>query len=726
MGIITTRRGFLGVSGGFLLGVALTGRAGAQQSAQAAAGQAAPAAPPAMAPVPPSTFIHIAEDDTVTIISKSVELGQGAMTGIATLIAEELDADWSQIRAELAPGNDALYGNPRSGMQGTGGSSTIRANHTQLRTAGAQARQMLVEAAAEAWGVPAAEISVAKGRITHPSGRDSGFGAFATAANARPVPEKPALKSPDQWVLIGTRLPRLDTADKSTGKAVFALDLYPEGMQVVVIARPTRLGATVASFDDSAARAVPGVRDVRQLPEGVAVYADNTFAALKGRKALTVEWDNSAAETRDTAALYDEMRAAARQPGRTVEEDGDLSGLTADGVKLVEAEYAFPYLAHAPLEALSGVITLADGKADIWTGSQFPGVDRKGAAEVLGLAVDDVTLNVTLAGGAFGRRFTGDLQFARELSHVAKAAGPGTYKVMWTREDDLRGGYYRPMTVHRLRAGVDAKGRITAWENVIANQSILIGTLLGGRIKDGLDNTSYEGSVDLPYDFGGRRVAWSMVKRGFPVTWWRSVGSSHTAFATEMMMDEVFAAVGKDPVQGRLDMLKPDALRERAVIEAVRDMAGWKGSVVDGKGYGVAYAKSFGTLVAQIAEVEDRGGVPHVTRVWCAVDCGLAVNPDVVTAQMQGGIGFGLGAALYNEIRFGPDGAIMDGNFDGYRALRIGEMPRIEVRIIKSDADPGGAGEPGVPPIGPATANAWRALTGTPVRNLPIVARGMV
>lgn len=719
MDLATSRRGFLRAASGLLVAVALPLKTRAQDAAVEAAVPAAPA-------VPPGAFIHIAPDDTVTVIVKHIEFGQGPLTGLATLVAEELDADWSQMRGALAHADDALYANLAFGMQGTGGSTALGNSFLQMRGAGAAVRQMLVETAAEAWGVPPAEIVVAKGRISHPSGRESGFGAFASAAALRPVPTETPLKPPERWGLIGTDLPKLDTAEKSDGRAQFALDLYPQGVQVVVIERPRSFGATVKSWDDADARQVAGVRAIRQLPQGIAVYADSTFAALKARAALKVEWDLSAAETRTSQALMAEMTAAAREQGRTVEDSGDLSGLDAPGVTLLEAEYSFPYLAHAPMETLDGIITLADGRAEAWYGCQFPGLDRPAIAKALGLPVEAVTVNVMLAGGSFGRRAQGSAHFAIELADVAKAGGNGSYKLMWTREDDIRGGYYRPMTVHRLRGAIDADGRIAAWENVIANQSIVAGTAMEMMMQEGLDPTAYEGSINLPWTFGGHRVAWRRVDGKVPVLWWRSVGSTHTAMATEMFLDELLEAVGKDPVQGRLDLLRPDAARERAVIEAVRDLAGWQGRRQGDKGYGVAFAKSFGTYVAQIVEVESRDGQPRVTRAWCAVDCGIPVNPNIIRAQMEGGIGFGLGAILHSTISLGENGAVQEGNFDDYPTLRISEMPQVEVTIIRSAEAPTGVGEPGVPPIGPAVANAWRALTGQRTRALPMLQSGGV
>lgn len=723
MNITTSRRAFLTAGAGLV--VALTLPLPKRLLAQ----EAAPAA--AAATIPPNAFIRLAADDTVTVIVKHIEFGQGPLTGLATLVAEELDADWSQVRGALAPANAAWYGNAAlGGVQGSGGSTALASSFLIMRQAGASMRAMLVQAAATEWGVPVEEITVSKGVIAHAgSGKQSGFGAFAEAAAALTPPAEPVLKTPDQWVLIGTDLHKLDTDEKTDGKAMFTLDQYPEGMQVVVVAHPPAFGATVASLDDAAAKAVPGVRAVHQIPHGVAVYADNTFAALRGRDALTITWDEAKAETRDDAALTAMTLDAVRKDGLTVEEVGsDLAAaLGAAGATLHEAEYQFPFLAHAPLETLDGLITVSGGKAHASFGSQFPGMDQPTIAQVLGLDPANVTLDVMLAGGSFGRRAQGDAHFAVELASVAKAAGDGVYKLMWTREDDIKGGYYRPMTAHRFRATTDSDGKITAWENVISGQSLLAGTPMEPMLQGGPDATAFEGSVDLPYDLGVRRIGWEQTKTGVPVLWWRSVGSTHTAFAVEMFLDEVLVAAGKDPVQGRLDLLKPEDPRPRAVIEKVAEMANWKGpGGADGKAYGIAYAKSFGTYVAQIAEVEDRGGAPRVTRVWCAVDCGVAVNPNIIRAQVEGGIGFGLGAALFSQITLGEGGRVTESNYNNYRMLRIGEMPDVQVEIIASTADPSGIGEPGVPPIGPAVANAWRALTGTQTRKLPMVQRGTV
>ncbi|AUH32227.1 xanthine dehydrogenase family protein molybdopterin-binding subunit [Paracoccus tegillarcae] len=707
MTIQTTRRGFLAAAGGFIVALTLPVR-----------GAKAQAAAPQM--LPPNAYVHIGEDDLVTVMVRNIEFGQGPMTGMATLVAEELDADWSQMRAESAPA-DPVYANPLMGMQGTGGSTALASSYMQMRQVGATMRHMLVAAAAAEWGVPADEITVEKGRIKHGSGQEAGFGAFATAAaQTEPPTEAPALKDPADFILIGTDLRKPDTSGKTDGTAMFGLDRYIEGMQTVVIARPNVIGATVASFDDAAALAVSGVQAVRQLPVGVAVYADNTFAALKGRDALTVEWDMANAETRDSAQIHADFTAAAQETGLDAEVEGDLSVLDGEGLTMVEAEYSFPFLAHAPMEPLNGVIELKDGKATAWYGAQFPGGEQPAMAQVLELPAEDVVLNVTLAGGSFGRRAQPSMHMAAELAMVAKAAGDGAYKVVWTREDDIRGAYYRPKALHRFRAGLDADGQIVGWENIIATPSIIRGTFFEEMMMgNGLDTTSFEGANELPYDLGARRIGWVETTVKIPLLWWRSVGSSHTASAVEGFMDEVLLQAGRDPVQGRLDMLKEGEDRPRAVIEKVAEMAGWPDGAAEGRALGFAYAKSFGTFVAQVAEVEDRNGFPHVTRVWCAVDCGVAVNPNVIRAQVEGGIGYGLCAALFDEITLGEGGAVQQSNFDNYRMLRIAEMPAVEVEIIASDADPTGIGEPGVPPIAPAVMNAWRKLTGQTVRELP-------
>ncbi|MBP0483903.1 xanthine dehydrogenase family protein molybdopterin-binding subunit [Sagittula salina] len=707
------RRGFLASSAGLVIGMTLPIAARAQSGAALAfQGDGTEGA------FAPNSFVRVAPDDTVTVMIKHIEFGQGPYTGLSTLVAEEMDADWSQMRAEAAPA-DPVYKNLAFGMQGTGGSTAMANSYMQMRKAGAAARAMLVAAAAEEWGVPASEISVSKGVISHRD-KSSGFGALAEKAAQQTPPEDPAVKSADQFVLIGQDLPKLDTEAKSNGTAIFSMDVYRDGMLTVVVAHPPKFGATVASFDATAALEVPGVEAVHQVSQGVAVYASSTYAAVKGRHALKVEWDESGAETRSSEAIYQAFSEAAAEGGQDAEVIGEGTAGIDGAAQVIEAEFRFPYLAHAPMEPLDGVLEYAEDRAEVWMGSQFPALDLPAVATTLGFDPANVRVNVMLAGGSFGRRAQDTAHFANELAEVAKAAGPGTYKLVWTREDDLHGGYYRPLTVHRMRAGLAGDGTLTGWEDVVANQSIMSGGPMAQMMQDGMDPTSYEGSTKMPYDIAHARTGWAQMESPVPVLWWRSVGHTHTGYATEVFLDMVLEAQGKDPVQGRLDLLKSDKSRDRGVLRKVAEMAGWDGTKVKGeKAYGVALHESFETYVAQIAEVSEVDGMPKVHRVWCAVDCGVAVNPNVIRAQMEGGIGFGLGTVLFDEITLGEGGAVQQSNFDTYRMLRINEMPEVMVEIIPSDADPTGVGEPGVPPIGPAVANAWRALTGEPVTTLP-------
>lgn len=714
-----TRRQFLSASAGLVIAVALPLRGRAQSGAAAILGQDAPA----QGAFAPNAFVRVAPDDTVTVIIKHIEFGQGPYTGLATLVAEEMDADWTQMRAEAAPADDELYANLFFGMQGTGGSTAIANSFTQMRKAGAAARAMLVAAAAEEWGVPAGEIEVAQGVVRHgPSGRSARFGALAERAAGMKAPEDPPLKDPARFTLIGTKLPKLDSRAKSTGEATFTLDVYRDGMETVVVRHPPAFGARLARFDPARAMAVPGVVAVREIPSGVAVYATSTAAALKGRDALDVEWDDSEAETRSSEEMLEAFaEAVATTEGLVAEEAGDVDAALEGAAQVIETEFRFPYLAHAPLETLDAVIELRDGAAELWMGSQFPSLDKPAVARTLGIDPAKVAINVMFAGGSFGRRAQPDAHVAAEIAAIAKAAGrDGAWKLLWTREDDLHGGYYRPMTVHRMRGGIDADGNIVGWLDVLANQSIMAGGPMEAMMDKGLDPSAYEGATKMPYDLVNFRTAWVRMESPVPVLWWRSVGHTHTGYATEVFLDQLLEAAGKDPVQGRLDLLRADAGRDRAVLERVAAMAGWDGQRVKGdRGYGVALHESFNTYVAQIAEVSNEGGMPRVHRVWCAVDCGVAVNPDVIRAQMEGGIGYGLTAILYDQITLLPGGRVAEDNFDTYRMLRIHEMPAVEVEILDSGYDPTGVGEPGTPPIGPAVGNAWRALTGQTVTRLP-------
>jgi isoquinoline 1-oxidoreductase beta subunit len=679
----------------------------------------------AAAPFAPNAFVRIGTDNTVTVLIKHIEFGQGPFTGLATLVAEELDADWSQLRAEHAPSNPELYKNLLFGVQGTGGSSAIANSYEQMRQAGATARAMLVDAAAQAWRVPASEITIERGVLRHTRTKRQGrFGQFTERAARLPVPSSVKLKDPSTFRFIGKdgAVKKLDAAGKTNGKAQFTLDIRERGMLTVVVARPPRFGARVASFDAAEARAVRGVVDVRQIPTGVAVYADGFWPAAKARDRLRITWDESGAEQRGSEQIVAEYRALARNPGMVAAAHGDVDAALGRANKVIDAEFVFPYLAHATMEPLDGFLRWDGQRAVARFGSQIQTGDHQAIAKVLGLPFERVELETMLAGGSFGRRAQQTAHLAAELAEVAKAIGPGRpVKLVWTREDDMRGGYYRPLTVHRMRGAVQ-DGRIVAWSDTVVTQSLLKGSPFEGMIQNGIDATSVEGSREIPYDVADFRCDLHTTEVGVPVLWWRSVGHTHTGYAVECFVDELLQSAGQDPVAGRLAMMGK-APREAGALRAVADLARWSGpGPVNGRARGVAVVKSFNTYVAQIAEVSLEGGVPRVHNVWCAVDCGVAVNPDIIRAQMEGGIGFGLGHALYAEITL-QDGRPVQGNFDSYRSLRIHEMPAVEVTIVRSSENPTGVGEPGVPPIAPAVANALARLGVERPRRLPMVRR---
>ena len=716
-----SRRSVVQGLGGLILGVALPGAARAQSgAAQVLKGDGG-----GVSAVAPDAFVRIGADDTVTVLVKHIEFGQGPMTGLATLVAEELDADWSQMRAEHAPANSDLYKNFVFGMQGTGGSTAIANSYEQMRTVGATARAMLVAAAASAWNVPVGELTVDRGTIRHANSKREGrFGRFADAAAKRPIPAKVPLKDPSTFALIGRddgSVKKLDSGAKSNGTAQFTLDIREPGMLTVLVARPPRFGGKVASLDAKEALAQPGVIDIKQISSGVAVYAQGTYQAMRGRDRLKITWDDGAAEKRSSEQLINDYRALARKPGMVAGQHGNLETALKSADRVLEAEYVFPYLAHAPMEPLDGFLSWDGTTAVARFGSQLQTGDHHAIAKVLGLPPERVQVETMLAGGSFGRRAQANMHLAVELAEVAKAIGPNRpVKLVWTREDDIKGGYYRPLFVHRLRGGI-RNGRITAWSNTIVGQSFLKGSPFDMMIKDGIDATSVEGSREIPYQVADFRCDLHTTDVGVPTLWWRSVGHTHTGYAVECFIDELLQATGQDPVAGRLALMDK-APRAAGVLRAVAELAGWKGpGPIDGRARGVAVVESFNTYVAQIAEISDGGREgPRVHKVWCAVDCGVAVNPDVIRAQMESGIGYGLGHILFAEVSL-EEGRPVQSNFDGYRSLRINEMPEVEVRIVKSAEKPTGVGEPGVPPIGPAVANAMARLGIERPRRLPIV-----
>ena len=676
-------------------------------------------------PVDPNAFIRVAADSSVTVLVKHIEFGQGPFTGLATLVAEEMDAAWSQMRAEHAPGNQAIYANLFMGMQGTGGSTAMANSYMQMRKAGAMARWMLVNAAAQKWGVPVAQIAVKDGVISAPGGKTGKFGDFIIDAAKLTPPQDVPLKDVAKFSLIGRdrSVGRVDSLAKSTGQAKFSIDQWEPGTLTVVVAHPPRFGAKVASFDAAKALQVKGVVAVKQVSSGVAVYATGTWPAIKGRKALTIKWDDSGAEPRGSAEMAADYLAKAGKAGSTLAKaNGDVAAAMATaGAKQVEMDYVFPYLAHAPMEPLGGYIEW-DGKSAVARfGSQFPSFDHPAIAKVLGIPVEQVKLEPVLAGGSFGRRATGDGHLAVELAECVKAIGPGKkIRLTWTREDDIHGGYYRPLMVHRMKGAVK-DGKIIAWSDSIMGQSFAVGGPMEAMmVQKGVDNTMVEGSNNPPYALPAFHCDATIDASPVPTLWWRSVGHTHTGYAVETFIDRLLQEAGKDPVDGRLELMAEQP-RAAAVLKAVAKLANWGGPVPKGRARGVAVVESFSTFVAEVAEVSiGEDGEPKVHKVWAAVDCGLAVNPDIIRAQVEGGIGYAVGHILYGEVPL-EAGKPTVSNFNDYRSLRIMEMPEVEVTIVKSDAPPTGIGEPGVPPCGPAIANALAKLGRERPTRLPMV-----
>ena len=669
-------------------------------------------------PFQPNAFVRIAPDNSVTVIQKHIEMGQGPSTGVTTVIADELDADWSQMRIAFSPANDPLYKNLAFGTMGTGGSSAIKESWMQMRTAGATARAMLVAAAAKRWGVAASAVTVSKGVVRSGNHRAT-FGELASDAAMLPVPSDVPLKTPDQWTLIGKDNPKIDSRTKTDGSARFTMDIQRPNMVHSAILRPPAFGGTVKAVHAEAALAVPGVLEVQTVSRGVVVYARDTWSAMRGRAALDVDWDFSKAETRSSEAMFADYAKAAATPGKQAHAVGDAAKALAGAARTIDATYHFPYLAHAPMEPLDHVIEVTDGRADVWAGSQFQVGEMRAIAGTLGVPFEKLTLHQQFAGGSFGRRATPDMGDGAEAAMACKAYGfKAPVKHVATREGDITGGRYRPLTVHRVRAGVDAAGNIAGWDQVVAAQSFFLGTAMEPMgIKEGIDDSMAEGTHD-DYAIADMRVGQHIMSNGVPTLWWRSVGHTHTAFVKETLIDELLEMGGKDAVAGRLALMK-DA-RLKGVLSKVAEISKFGGKVPAGRARGVAAHKSFDTYVAQVVELsKGADGLPKVHKVWCAVDCGVPVNPNVIRAQMEGGIGFALGHALYAEITLGENGRVLQSNFDTYRSLRIGEMPEVEVAIIASTENPSGVGEPGVPPLAPAVANAWRKLTGKSVRRLP-------
>jgi isoquinoline 1-oxidoreductase beta subunit len=665
-----------------------------------------------------NAFVRIGTDESVTVIAAHSEMGQGVYTSLPMLLNEELQADWSKIRVEAAP-VDKAYNHPVFGMQMTGGSTTSPAEWERYRKMGATARVMLVQAAATKWGVEASSCKVEQGVVIHTAtNKRATYGSMADAAAKLTPPANVPLKNPKDFTLVGKPTRRLDTPSKTNGTAQFGLDVIVPGMLTAVVARPPVFGGKAVKVDSTEALKVPGVKAVERVPSGVAVIAEHFWPAKLGREKLKIDWDLGPNAGLSTEKMLRDFREAALKPGAIAKKTGDPEAALKTAAKTITAEYDVPYLAHAMMEPLNCVVDLRADNCEIWTGTQFETVDRASAAQVAGLPPEKVQIHTTLLGGGFGRRANPNSDFVVEAVHVAKAA-KAPVKVVWTREDDIRGGWYRPMWHDRFAAGLDANGDPIAWTHTIVGQSITQGTLFEAfTIKDGIDSTSVEGAADLLYGFPNLQVDLHSPKIGVPVQWWRSVGHSHTGFSVEAFFDEVAHAGGKDPYELRRKLLANQP-RMRAVLELAAQKANWGSKLPPGVGRGIATHFSFDSYVAQVVEASVEKGAVKVHRVVCAVDCGLVINPDTVRAQMEGGIIFGLTAALKTEITL-KDGRIEQSNFHDYQMLRMFESPEIEVHIVPSTENPTGVGEPGVPPVAPALANAIFAATGKRVRRLPI------
>ncbi len=671
-------------------------------------------------------FLRIGQDGWVTVVSKHIEFGQGTHAGLAAIVAEELDADWDKVKVVQAPANAKVYANLVMGFQGTGGSSGIKNSWLQLRNVGAAARAMFVSAAADLWKMPAGEITVKDGVVSHPAGQSAPFSELVAAASKVTPPKTPVLKDPKTFTLIGTeRVKRMDARAKSTGAARYTQDVHLPNMLTAMVAHPTRFGAKVKSFDAGAAKQVPGVVEVFAIPSGVAVTASNTWAARQGRDALKVEWDESKAETRGSetiAAAYRDLAAGKTAPS------GDLkwqvfetrgSGPPAPGGKIVTAAYDFPFLAHAPMEPMNCVAQIGGGENKLTFASQIPTLDQLNTAKIVGALPGSIKIETLYAGGSFGRRATFDSDYVAECVHIAKHVGGGRpVKLVWTREDDMTGGHYRPMVHHAVQVSLGSDGLPDHWRHRIVTQSIMKNSPMPVQ---GVDTTAVEGVQKSPYLAATRVVDAQVIlpDSGVPILWWRSVGATHSAFVMEHTVDQLARAAGQDPIAYRRALYqKAGAHRWLAALDLAVEKAG--PAPTPGWTRGAAVHECFDTVVAQIAEVKLEGGVPKVGRVVTAVDCGTAISPDQISAQMQGGTCFGLSAALFGQVTL-KDGVVDQKNFDTYRVLRVNEAPTVETYIVPSGEAPSGVGEPGTPVIGPAVANAILALTGKPTTSLPFV-----
>ena len=666
-----------------------------------------------------NAFVRIDTDGAVTLIVGKSEMGQGVFTGYAQLLGEELEVDWQRVRVVSAPVAPA-YNVPGLPVQFTGGSMSVATGFEAMRTAGAAARSLLIEAAALELGVPSAQLHAENGSVVHAaSGRHLGYGALASRAAGLPAPAPATLKAPADWKLIGKPLKRLDTREKVDGTAGFGLDVRLKNMHFAMVARAPSFGATLDSFDAAPAKAIPGVVAVVAVPSGVAVVATNTWAARRGRDALSPKWRDGPATGFSSSALAKSYAILAATPGAVAFTSGDQSRVPADARRL-DADYATPYLAHAAMEPLNCCVSFTAAGCDIYSGTQMQTPDMMAAAAVAGLVPDKIRIHTTYLGGGFGRRASSASDFVREAVAVAKQF-PFPVMTVWSREDDMKGGYYRPQAHNRLTAALGADGFPVGWTHTLVGQPVIKGTPFAAMAVDpktGLDATTHEGASDLPYKIANVRVEVHDDLKPVPVLWWRSVGHSNSAFAVESFVDECAHAAGKDPLAYRLALLA-DHPRHRAALKLAAEKAGWGTPLPAGRARGIAVHESFGSVVAEVAEVSISDGVPQVHRVVAAIHCGTAINPNLIAQQLESAVTFGLSAALHGEITL-EGGLVEQSNFNDYEVVRHAAAPQVEAFVVPSSDAPTGVGEPGLPPIAPAVANALFTLTGTRARRLPL------
>ncbi len=663
----------------------------------------------------PNQWLRIDRDGVVTITNSVPEMGQGSLTTTPMIIADELDAKLENVRVEQAPANPALYKNPVTGTQSYGGSRGVRDHFDMWRKAAASAREMLKQAAANEWGVPVESVETEDGAVLHrPTGRRLSYGQLVDKAQALPVPQNPKLKTPDQFKYIGKAVKRRDTPDKVTGRGVYGVDVQVPGMLIGSIERCPVFGGQVKSFDATATKAIKGVKDVVQVSNGVAVVADSFWTAVQGRRALKVTWDEGPTAQVSSAMITREYEAASKQPGQVARNDGDAEKVLAAGGKVYEAIYQVPYLEHACMEPMNATAQVSKDSCVIWAPTQNPGGTQATAARITGLPPEKVIVNTTLLGGGFGRR--GELDFIVDAVETSKAVG-APVKVMWTREDDITHGFYRPATYNVFHAALGANGMPEAWSTRVVGPGILIQK---GRAQAGtIDPAAVEAVRNMPYDIPNLRIEWHNKDLGIPLGFWRSVGPSQNGFIIESFIDELAHAAGKDPFEYRRALLGKSP-RHKGVLELVANRANWGSSLPAGRGRGIAVVFSYGSYAATVAEVSVApDGAVKVHRLVCGIDAGIAVNPDAVKSQMEGGAVYALTAAYYGQITI-DHGRVQQSNFHDYQMLRINEMPVVDVHILNSGEAPGGLGEPGVPSVAPAVTNAIFVATGKRIRKLPI------